>query len=453
MAGNPTGIAAFVEAFGNSFARVNNQRIQQQLAIKHSQDSAIAETLIKSGMEDPTLWDNENFAGPAKKVLGAQNAKAIAEIAKQYAASPMGVLRRGFGAEALARPDVPPEGPVFNPQALDARPEAINAVVAPRISGQTPIETGLGFDSQTGFLQAKTQDLATKPPLNAQGLTPAQQATLDEKRAARGEAQKRFEQDQAGKAEDRNLRKFRAARDTAMGVEVDRQLETPLGDVLPYKARRVVQPDGSIIETPVSVKLEKPSAQMIDKFQGLNTGIRAAAQLKQMLSSDPAEIQQLLIPFAGKKLDEIQAQAGTLTPKQRKFLSLVNELRAQRSFALGGKNLTGTELAVFDGILPTVSESASTFPIIVQHALDTLTEMGVDTENAARQAGIRAPRTLMTPFNKDLIAHVRKRSASLPGMTVVAPPGTVDTSGMPKGQGGQGNVESELDSLDAVLNR
>ena len=39
--------------------------------------------------------------------------------------------------------------------------------------------------------------------------------------------------------------------------------------------------------------------------------------------------------------------------------------------------------------------SASTFSSY-NVALDTLKRMGVDTENAARQSGIRAPRTFMT---------------------------------------------------------
>ena len=435
MAGQPNGVAAFVEAFGNSYAQGYNRRVQAQLAQKNAQNAAIAETLVTSGAENPDLWQNQTFLKAANEVLGKDNAAAVAEAQIAHKQSGMGqlidALRRIPTAAVSAEANGPGTGPSvpFN----ELNPVQQTQVARDRLSQITPAEAGLGFSPAVGNLVRDTALAKTKPPLNAEGLTPAQAKNAQLREQGMKDANARFQQDQAGKAEDRNLRRFRTARDTAMGVEVDRQIETPLGDVLPYKARRVVQPDGSIIETPVSVKLEKPPAAMLDKFQGLNTGIRAASQLKDMLSADPAEIQQILIPFAGKKLDEIQAAAGTLTPKQRKFLSLVNELRAQRSFALGGKNLTLNELQVMDGILPGVSEAASTFPIIVQHALDTLTEMGVDTENAARQSGIRAPRTLMTPYNKDLIAHVRKRTASLPGATIVSPPGTVDTTGMPKG--------------------
>ena len=43
MAGQPNGVAAFVEAFGNSYAQGYNRRVQAQLAQKNAQNAAIAE--------------------------------------------------------------------------------------------------------------------------------------------------------------------------------------------------------------------------------------------------------------------------------------------------------------------------------------------------------------------------------------------------------------------------
>ena len=174
MAGQPSGVAAFVEAFGNSYAQGYNRRVQAQLAQKNAQNAAIAETLVTSGAENPDLWQNQTFLKAANEVLGKDNAAAVAEAQIAHKQSGMGqlidALRRIPTAAVSAGADGPGTGPSvpFN----ELNPVDQTNIARARLQGISPVEAGMAFGTGVGQLQEQTQKQAA-------GISAKDQSTID----------------------------------------------------------------------------------------------------------------------------------------------------------------------------------------------------------------------------------------------------------------------------------
>ena len=425
MAGQPSGVAAFVEAFGNSYAQGYNRRVQAQLAQKNAQNAAIAETLVTSGAENPDLWQNQTFLKAANEVLGKDNAAAVAEAQIAHKQSGMGqlidALRRIPTAAVSAEANGPGTGPSvpFN----ELNPVQQTQVARDRLKGISPVEAGLGFGTGVGQLQAQTQELATKPPLNANGMTPAQQAEFDRKTAKDKETATREE----AKLDLLRQGETRRGKSTSAQIALGKleNLETPLG---PIQVRTVYDPaTQSLTQTPIARKRQPVPAAMIDKFQNLNTGLRYTNDISDFAEQHPAEAAGALAPFIGKKLSEINENIGTLTPGQQRFIRQLKNLAVARTSFQGGRALTQTEMDFYAGVLPSLNvANVDTLKLLTQDTREALTAIGADTENALDRFGYRLPPgavTLQTSRNKDFYQHLRKRMPEFPtGVPTNIPP-------------------------------
>lgn len=466
-----TGLSAFVGAFGNAFAATHNRRIQHQMAQRHSLDQGIIEVANKALIDNPELAQDADFMKMYAAKAGKDTAKMMAEIVGQYAQSPMGILKKAVGEDVITAPvSMGADGPGTGPSMSFADLPMLERsdIARERLAELSPVEVGLGFKPSLGALQAETQktadgnmteyqrrSLELREQEASSRQTARQQAqtnadrTFEANEAQRVQQQKNADrnyylalqkQKTAEEGEQRRTRVERTQR--ALGKEVQRQLESPTGDIIPYMARQVVNDDGSVTETPISWKLDKPAEGALQNISKLNTGIRAAGELKDLFMGSPEKISRVLTPFIGDTIDNVLAKGGQLTPEQRRFVLLVKELRAMRSFAEGGKNLTLNELQIFDSILPTLNESAETLPIVIDHALESLTNMGVDNENAHSHVGIRVPPTLVNKHNRDLVKHRRRQRPTLPKATTYEAPPAAPAAG-----GGQDDGSAALDAM------
>lgn len=419
----PAGIAAFAQSFGDAFANGQAMNMRAQLAAKAQQDAMISDTLVKAFMDNPDLANDNDLMKLTAAKIGKDNANIIAQTAMAFNRSPLGVLRKGFSGSLVA-PDAPPEGPVFNPMAPDARPEAIRAVVGPRIAETSPMEMAFaagspseGVDSQAGFLQAKTQDQALIDPTT--GLTPAETINAAQKAQAEAAKQRRWEIDTAQKKidVDRRIREQKLKMIQGSAPEIR---QTRVGE---RTVRRWVDPEtGTIYVAPIGgLKQASSTAGMEKTMGGVNEAITLATQAENIMRKNPQDIADLFAPFIGQSLNDIekkiQASPGGVNSlgvnaAQKRFLSNLLALRNARLTTQGGMNLTENESKLYNEILPSdLSQSAALAAVALEETQRQMLLKGAINETVSESnRRVPIPTRVLTQQQRQWYKQYRRAS-------------------------------------------
>lgn len=468
-------IGAFAAAFGDAFSQTHNRRIQQELAVKAQKDLEIADVLVKSIMDDPAIATDPDVMKFMSAKLGKENATGIASIAAAFNNSPMGILRRTFGADV----DVPPgismgadgagTGPSMAPAEIlgsgtPGQKEQLRDTIRANFAKKPAAEVGLGYGQGQGQLQAQDREAAgtgVKPMTEYQRsrldidreklalqrekvaksstLTPYQNEVLNLRRQEMAWKKENKGQLTPYQREQIRLReqsleqsKTNADREyelkakgekgrsdfrvwlKAKGERFEDLVTLPTGDQVPVTKRRFSPDDGKTIqEEIISEKRKSPPVGAIEKVTALNSALRLEDELEGLFTANRGQLEQIFAPFAGRTLADLQNTLGALSPVQQAFVRKLADLRLQRVIVNGGKAITGTELEIIDTTLPNVNVLIESFPGMLQTSRETLTALGADTENALNATGYLAPPVYRSKSNLDYYNHIRKRLPKL----------------------------------------
>lgn len=502
-------IGAFAAAFGDAFSRTHNANIQRQLAVKAQKDLEIADVLVKSVFDDPSLADDPDVQKFMSAKLGKANAQGIAQVAAAFNNSPMGILRRSFGADVdvpqgvSMGADGPGTGPTMAPKDILAtgstqQKEQLRDTIRARMAGKSALETGLGYGQGQGQLRA--QDMKTtaadqpKPMTEYQRemvgidreklalqrekvaksstLTPYQTEVLNLRRQEmawkkenKGQLtpyqkeqirlrEQGLEQSKTNADREYELKaKGEAGRAgfrnwlTTKGERFEELVTLPTGDQIPVTKRRFSTDGGQTIqEQIISEKRKSPPVGAIEKVTALNSALRLEDELEQMFTANKDKLGQIFAPFAGRTLADLQNTLGALDPVQQAFVRKLADLRLQRVIVNGGKAITGTELEIIDTTLPNVNVLIESFPGMLQTSRETLTALGADTENALNSTGYLAPPIYRSKSNLDYYNHIRKKLPKLDTNPV-----TVWAAPDAEAEGPTSSGDPEADALNAVF--